>query len=90
MGAYGVDLDSTTPNSVTSVTATTVVLSADPSAAVTATATETFTGTQAIGNASDATLSTTVTDTGNFADYGMVAGLEVYGAGIAPRRRSRA
>ena len=26
MGAYGVDLDSTTPNSVTSVTATTVVL----------------------------------------------------------------
>jgi hypothetical protein len=85
MGAYGVDLDSTTPNSVTSVTATTIVLSADPSAAVTATATQTFTGTQAIGNANDATLSTTVTDTGNFADYGMVAGLEVYGAGIAPQ-----
>jgi hypothetical protein len=85
MGAYGVDLDSTTPNSVTSVTATTVVLSADPSAAVTAAATETFTGTQAIGNANDATLSTTVTDTGNFADYGVVAGLEVYGAGIAPQ-----
>ena len=85
MGVYGVDLDSTTPNSVTTVTATTVVLSADPSAAVTAAATETFTGTQAIGNANDATLSTTVTDTGNFADYGMVAGLEVYGAGIAPQ-----
>ena len=83
MGAYGVDIDSTTPNSVTSVTATTVVLSGDPSATVTATATETFTGTQAIGGANDATLSTTVTDTGNFADYGVVAGLEVYGAGIA-------
>ena len=82
MGAYGVDLDSTTPNSVTSVTATTIVLGADPSAAVTAAATETFTGTQAIGNASDATLSTTVTDSGNFADYGAIAGLEVYGAGI--------
>ena len=85
MGVYGVDIDSTTPNSVTSVTATTVVLSADPSAAVAAAATETFTGTMAIGNANDATLSTTVTDTGNFADYGMVAGLEVYGAGIAPQ-----
>ncbi len=82
MGAYGVDLDSTTPNSVTSVTATTVVLSGDPSATVTAAATETFTGTQAIANAVDATLSTTVTDAGNFADYGVVAGLEVYGAGI--------
>ena len=82
MGMYGVDINSTTPNSVTAVTATTVVLSGDPSAAVTATATETFTGTQAIGGASDATLSTTVTDTGNFADYGVVPGLEVYGAGI--------
>src|ERR1700677_1221642 len=56
MGAYGVDLNPTTPNSVTAVTATTVVLSGDPSAAVTAAATETFTGTQAIGGASDATL----------------------------------
>ena len=82
MGAYGVDLNSTTPNSVTSVTATTVVLSADPSAAVTAGATETFTGTQAIGGGTDASAGTTVTSSGNFADYGVIPGLEVYGAGI--------
>ena len=82
MGAYGVDLNTTTPSSVTSVTATTIVLGTDPSATVTAAATETFTGTQAIGGGTDATAGTTVTSSGNFADYGVVPGLEVYGAGI--------
>ena len=85
MGAYGPSIASTTPNTVSSVTATTVVLSANVSAAVTATQTETFSGTQGIGNAMDATPTTTVTSAANFADYGVVAGLEVYGPGIAPQ-----
>ncbi len=85
MGAYGPSIASTTPNTVSSVTATTVVLSANVSAAVTATQTETFSGTQGIGNAIDATPTTTVTSAANFADYGVVAGLEVYGPGIAPQ-----
>ena len=69
---------------MTAVTATTVVLSGDPSAAITAGATETFTGTQAQGNASGTTSSTTLTDTQSWAVYGAVPGLEVYGPGIAP------
>ena len=84
MGAYGVDLDSTTPDSVSSVTATTVVLSAtvrcghrNPDGVLH--------GHGGIGNASRRHPSTTVTDTANFADYGVVAGLEVYGPGIAPQ-----
>jgi predicted RNA-binding protein with TRAM domain len=85
MGAYGPSIASTTPNTVSSVTATTVVLSANVSAAVTATQTESFSGTQGIGNAVDATPTTTVTSAANFADYGVVAGIEVYGPGIAPQ-----
>ena len=83
MGAYGPGIASTTPDSVSSVTATTVVLSANTSAAVTAAQTESFSGTEGIGNAIDATPTTTVTSAANFADYGVVAGLEVYGPGIA-------
>ena len=83
MGAYGPSIASTTPDSVSSVTATTVVLSGNTSAAVTATQTESFSGTQGIGNAIDATPTTTVTSAANFADYGVVAGLVVYGPGIA-------
>ena len=85
MGAYGPGIASTTPDSVSSVTATTVVLSGNTSAAVTATQTESFSGTQGIGNAIDATPTTTVTSAANFADYGVVAGLVVYGPGIAPQ-----
>ena len=85
MGAYGPGIASTTPDSVSSVTATTVVLSGNTSAAVTAAQTESFSGTQGIGNAMDATPTTTVTSAANFADYGVVAGLEVYGPGIAPQ-----
>ncbi len=87
MGAYGPGIASTTPLSVSSVTATTVVLSGNTSAAVTAAQTESFSGTQGIGNAMDATPTTTVTSAANFADYGAVAGLEVYGPGIAPQTR---
>ena len=82
MGAYGPSIASTTPNTVSAVSATTVTLSANVSAAVTATQTESFSGTQGIGNAIDATPTTTVTSAANFADYGVVAGLEVYGPGI--------
>ena len=85
MGAYGPGIASTTPDSVSSVTATTVVLSGNTSAAVTAAQTESFSGTQGIGNAIDATPTTTVTSAANFADYGVVAGLVVYGPGIAPQ-----
>ncbi len=85
LGAYGPGIASTTPLSVSSVTATTVVLSGNTSAAVTAGQTESFSGTQGIGNAMDATPTTTVTSAANFADYGVVAGLEVYGPGIAPQ-----
>ena len=85
MGAYGPGIASTTPDSVSSVTATTVVLSGNTSAAVTAGQTESFSGTQGIGNAIDATPTTTVTSAANFADYGVVAGLAVYGPGIAPQ-----
>ena len=85
MAAYGPGIASTTPDSVSSVTATTVVLSGNTSAAVTATQTESFSGTQGVGNAIDATPTTTVTSAANFADYGVVAGLVVYGPGIAPQ-----
>ena len=57
MGVYGLDLNGTTPNSVAAVTATTVGLTADPSAAVTAGATETFTNNSAMANVSGSTIS---------------------------------
>ena len=82
MGAYGVDLDTTTPNSVLAVTSTTIELSSAASAAVTSGATETFTDNSAMANVSDATMSTTLTSTEPWADYGWGDGLEVYGAGI--------
>ena len=75
MGAYGPGIASTTPDSVSSVTATTVVLSGNTSAAVTATQTESFSGTEGIGNAVDATPTTSVTSAANFADYGVVGDL---------------
>jgi titin len=84
MGVYGLDLNGTTPNSVAAVTATTVGLTADPSAAVTAGATETFTNNSAMANVSGSTSSTTLTDTTDWYYYGIDVGMEVYGAGIAP------
>ena len=82
MNVYGVDLDTTTPNAVLAVTSTTIELSSAASAAVTAGATETFTDDSAMANVSDATMSTTMTSSEPWADYGWGAGLEVYGAGI--------
>ncbi len=82
MSAYGVDLDTTTPNSVLAVTSTTIELSSAASATVTSGAMETFTDNSAMANVSDATMSTTLTSTEPWADYGWDAGLEVYGAGI--------
>src|ERR1700722_19056519 len=50
MGAYGPGIASPTPDPVSSVTATTVVISGNTSAAVTAGQTESFSRTQGIGN----------------------------------------
>ena len=84
MSAYGLDLDTTTPNNVVSVTATTIGLGTAPSATVTAGATETFTNDSAMANVSGSPSSTTLTSSEPWADYGWGAGLEIYGAGIQP------
>lgn len=82
MNAFGVDLNTTTPNEVLAVTSTTIELGGAPSATVTTGATETFTNTSAMANVSGTTSSTTLTDTEPWADYGIDAGMEIYGAGI--------
>ena len=85
MGAYGPGIASTTPNSVSSVTATTIVLSGNVSAAVTAAQTESFSGTQGIGNAVDATLDHHGDLRRELRRLRRSPGLEVYGPGIAPQ-----
>jgi hypothetical protein len=84
MGAYGASLASGT--SVSSVTPTTIVLSADPSAAVTAGPTLTFTTRTAVGNVSGSTTSVTspnITSSNTWTDASVTVGQSVVGPGIA-------
>ena len=82
MNAFGVDLNTTTPNNVVAVTSTTIALGTATSAAVTAGATETFTNNSGMANVSASSGSTTLTSTQPWADYGFGVGIEVYGPGI--------
>ncbi|MGA2837772.1 MAG: fibronectin type III domain-containing protein [Acidimicrobiales bacterium] len=84
MSAYGLDLNSSTPNEVLAVTSTTIGLGGDPSATVTSGATETFTNNTAMADVSGSPSSTTLTDGTDWYYYGIDVGMEVYGAGIAP------
>ncbi len=69
--------------SVSSVTATTIAISADTSAAITNTQTLTFTTRTAVDDASGSSSSTTVSSSNSFANAGVTAGSAVIGPGIA-------
>ncbi len=80
-GIYGASIASGT--SVSSVTSTTITISANTSAAITSAQVLTFTTRTAVQNVTGSTSSTTVTSTINFANAGVDPGFAVVGAGIA-------